>query len=47
MIMLNPCMRFQTIHNHASDLRRNTNENQVNLQHSKVCPPSDNLEQNC
>jgi hypothetical protein len=47
MILSNPCMRFQTLHNHASDLRRNTNENQVNLDHNMVCAPSSNLEDQC
>ena len=49
--MSNPCFQFSILHNHATDLRRNTNEsnaNFANLEHGILtCCPTHNVSGHC
>jgi hypothetical protein len=43
----NPCFQFHILHNHATDLRRNTNEANAKLLHDWTCCPTHNVSGPC
>ena len=50
MLVSNPCFQFQLIHNHATDLRRATNETGIILKDASRhmrCMPSRDLKKAC